>query len=224
MSYAHAKAVSNGSSAVLYMNEDGSKVIRSGGSRAWRNNNPGNMRYSVFSKSHGAIGSAGGFAVFPDLATGRAALSALLHGQPYITLTIYDAIERYAPPKENDPDNYRKLIATFTGLDVHRKLNELTAAEFENVLNAIQRVEGYVVGTEKPVRRVLGAKTEGRRLIAFLIEGETSYISKHMAISMADRQEIDAIVVRPKNGEAYLRAVPDGVAGNNLYSLAITKV
>lgn len=43
-------------------------TIRSGGTKAWRNNNPGNMIYSAkgFAIRHGAIGKAGGMAVFPS--------------------------------------------------------------------------------------------------------------------------------------------------------------
>lgn len=220
MKYIKARSSSKKSSSVLYIADDGSRIIRSGGSRAWRNNNPGNMRYTDISRRHGAIGSAGGFAVFPDKSSGIAALSALLHGQSYITLSIYSAIKKYAPPKENDTDGYLKQIARLTGLDTNKTLSELNDVEFQSVINAIQVIEGYAKGTEKSVRKVIGVKTNGKHLTAFLIEGHAAYISKSDAINLADEEEIDAVVVRPAGGEAYLRASADGLPGNNFNAIA----
>ncbi len=80
MPYIKARPSANNSANVIYISSDGSLTVWYSGSRAWRNNNPGNIRYTPFAKRHGAIGKAGGFAVFPDYNTGRAALSALLRG------------------------------------------------------------------------------------------------------------------------------------------------
>jgi hypothetical protein len=133
--------------------------------------NYGNLRYTWFARNHGAIGTAGGFAVFPDYPTRHAALSALLHGTSYFNLSIYSAIARYAPPQDNDAENYRRLVTRLTGLDIQHKLHDLTNDEFTQVIDAIQEIEGYVVGVEKPVRRVIGAILKDKGLIAFLIEG-----------------------------------------------------
>ncbi len=43
------------------------------------------------------------------------------------------------------------------------------------------------MGVEKPVRRIIGAILKDKRLIAFLIEGSGSYVSKAVAIDMAER-------------------------------------
>ena len=80
MVYVSARAYKEGSSDVLYITEDGRKVLRQGGSRSWRNSNPGNLRFTSFARAQGAIGTAGGFAVFADSLRGRAALATLLHG------------------------------------------------------------------------------------------------------------------------------------------------
>ena len=55
---------------VVYYLSNGDEVVRSGGTRAWRNNNPGCIRPGSIADAYGAIGSAGGFAVFPDEQTG----------------------------------------------------------------------------------------------------------------------------------------------------------
>ena len=128
---------------VKYYREDGSGVIRSGGSRAWRNNNPGNIRSATYE-----IGSAGGFAVFADYDTGFNAIVDLLSSTNYSRLSILEAISRYAPPNENDTTNYQNMIANFTGLDTTRRIIELSSNELEAVARAIQRIEGYISGTE----------------------------------------------------------------------------
>lgn len=220
MRYVSARASRKNPAWVLYIADDGSKIIRSGGSRAWRNNNPGNMRYTEFSRRHGAIGTAGGFAVFADTNTGAAALSALLQGQSYAHLSIFSAIAKYAPAQENDTDSYREHVTKLTGLNIQRKLSELTSNELDRVIRAIQQIEGYIVGTEKPVRKVIGTKTNGRHLSAFLIEGDAAYISKSIAIRLADNGEIDAVVVRSMGGEVYLRATADAAPGNNFNAIA----
>ncbi len=44
---------------------------KSGGSRSWRNNNPGNIEYGPFARSMGATGTDGRFAKFPSYEAGR---------------------------------------------------------------------------------------------------------------------------------------------------------
>ena len=87
---------------VIFVAVDGQEYKHVGGTRAWRNNNPGNIRMSDFSKRMGAIGSAGGFAVFPDEQTGATAVKQLLKTKNYANKTIAGAISRYAPPSENN--------------------------------------------------------------------------------------------------------------------------
>jgi len=71
---------------VQYFDEDGNMTIRSGGTRAWRCNNPGNLLKSHYSmsKKRRAIGFAGDekdeYAVYPDKETGREALIVMLLG------------------------------------------------------------------------------------------------------------------------------------------------
>ena len=76
--------------------------IGSGATKAWRNNNPGNMTYrGGFATRHGAIGSAGGMAIFATEATGRQALIDLLKSSNYNTLRITDLpVEPHSPKDE----------------------------------------------------------------------------------------------------------------------------
>ena len=52
--------------SVVYVDENGYRVLYSEGDRTWRNNNPGNLRPGTVSRRNGPIGVAGRFAVFPD--------------------------------------------------------------------------------------------------------------------------------------------------------------
>jgi len=79
------------------------------GSRPQRNNNPGDIEYGKFAQAHGATHAeqpAGRFAVFPDAATGFEAMRALLESRGYAGLTVSQALNRWAPPVENDTNAY----------------------------------------------------------------------------------------------------------------------
>lgn len=131
---------------VVYTTANGRRVRRTGGTRAWRNLNPGNIRYSEFSRNAGAIGQAGGFAVFPDEETGTRAISSLLRGQSYNNLTIARAITRYAPPSENNTAAYHRRIQQITGLNINRRISDLSDGELSRVVDAIRAIEGWEAG------------------------------------------------------------------------------
>ena len=131
---------------VIYKMPDGTSVKRTGGTRAWRNSNPGNIRYSEFARRVGAIGQAGGFAVFPDEATGMYAIEALLRTDSYNKLTVQGAISRYAPPSENNTASYHRRIEKLTGIPITKKMSELTPGELTRVANAIKQIEGWNPG------------------------------------------------------------------------------
>src|SRR3569832_1835267 len=90
-----------GKFTVHYFDEKGNMMNRSGGSRAWRCNNPGNLLASPYSRSKNrrSIGQAGDgkneYAVYPDYETGREALVVMLKGKIYSPLTLRAAIKRY---------------------------------------------------------------------------------------------------------------------------------
>jgi len=144
--------------------------VRARGSRAWRNNNPGNLVPGRQAEGNGAIGSDGRFAIFPDEATGMDALIALLRTGTYQALTVEGAMVRYAPPRENDTSGYISFIQRQTGLDPKLKMSSLTDAQLRAVAGAIRTFEGWILGdiytcdtTAAPdwVRSSLGCPTPG---------------------------------------------------------------
>jgi len=136
--------------AIHHPIKDGQDFIliefREGGSRSWRNNNPGNLRSSNFARKKQSIGSAGGFAVFESYEKGFEASLALLKTSTYIDLTIAEAIARRSPSNENDTARVQELIAYFSGLNCNRKIKDLYKFELESLNIAIQKVEGWKVG------------------------------------------------------------------------------
>lgn len=82
--------------------------------RPQRNRNPGNIEFGPFARAHGAVGSDGRFAIFPDDDTGFAALTALLKSEHYTALSIAQAVNRYAPPNENNTAGYVAKVCAWT--------------------------------------------------------------------------------------------------------------
>ena len=75
------------------------------GSRPARNHNPGDIEYGKFARAHGAIGTDGRFAIFATDEDGFAAMRALLMSA-YRGLTVEAALNKYAPPIENQTNTY----------------------------------------------------------------------------------------------------------------------
>ncbi|MDR0741676.1 MAG: hypothetical protein LBF28_02790 [Rickettsiales bacterium] len=133
---------------IIYTKPNGERYKKTGGTRAWRNNNPGNIIDGKFARSHGAIGVGGRFAIFPDETTGMAAIAALLRTESYNRLTVAGAISRYAPPHENNTTAYHKRLQQLTGISINTPMNQLTDTQLGHVANAIREIEGWDAGRE----------------------------------------------------------------------------
>ena len=74
------------------------------GTRATMNNNPGNIIWGEFSRTHGATGGDdAGYAVFPNQPAGFAALTALLTDPNYVHDTVGQAINSYLGHPSTNP-------------------------------------------------------------------------------------------------------------------------
>jgi hypothetical protein len=142
-----ASAVSGSGSTLTYTNADGTTTTLSGGSLAWRDNNPGNIRAGAFATAEGAIGQNNGFAVFPDLQSGTAALASLLDGPGYQGLSVDEAIAKYAPPSENNTGAYQAAVEAQMGVSGGTTLSSLTPAQMQTLQASIQKQEGYTAGS-----------------------------------------------------------------------------
>ncbi len=132
---------------VMVHQPHGATERRSGGSRSWRNNNSGNIRYGNFAVAQGAIGEAGGFAVFPNQEAGQAAQEALLRSPAYAHLSVNDAIAKRSPPSENNTQSLKNTIKRLSGLNGDERIGSLTSDQMRHFTAAIQRTEGWREGT-----------------------------------------------------------------------------
>lgn len=96
------------------------------GTLAQRNNNPGNLR-----SGPGQVGTAGGFAVFPDAQTGWEALARQVDLNISRGLNLFQffgggqGYPGYAPSSDsNDPNRYANFVAQQTGIDPSQRLDQ----------------------------------------------------------------------------------------------------
>lgn len=137
----------------MYVGNDGNIYEFSGGSRAWRNNNPGNIEDGKFARDNGAIGTDGRFAIFPDTVTGFNAIAVLLSTSAYQNLTIEGAINRYAPPNENNVEDYLKSIERQTGFSRSTPMNNLSKDNLLQLAKAMKKQEGNISGKKRLVSK-----------------------------------------------------------------------
>lgn len=126
---------------------DGEQLRRTG-DRNWRNNNPGNLEFAGgYSKSKGAVGHDGRFAVFPTMEIGMKAKEDLVFGKNYINLSIQGAISKYAPESDgNKVGAYVNQIVQATRATPDTVLKDLTPEQRTAMLDTINRVEGFRPG------------------------------------------------------------------------------
>ena len=126
---------------------DGTVQVRTG-DRNWRNNNPGNIEYGPFAKANGAIGGDGRFAVFPTLQAGQNAMKSLLfNSSSYAGKTIAEALTKYAPPSENNTQNYIQTVTSALGLPANTPMSSLTPAQQQKMIETMTKVEGFRPGS-----------------------------------------------------------------------------
>lgn len=159
----------------VYQMDDGSVETREGGTVAWRNNNPGNLKFEYAGSADTTVTSRRtpeaalaaaqgrysgvvaldqwGNAIFETEAAGRAAKAQLLtntHGER----TIPEMLERYAKDDYTGKANtgaYAQSIyaeGDRQGVDLRgKKINDLSDKEFEALLDGMKKVEGFREGT-----------------------------------------------------------------------------
>ena len=134
--------------------DNGDTVERKGGTIAWRNNNPGNIKWGLFAKSVKAISDGhGGHAIFATYADGVAAQKNLLFTdiRGYNKLSIKAAIAKYAPVSDpafkNEPDKYAKFIAFNLNVPTSTILSDLSDAQQTEMVKIMQQYEGWREGT-----------------------------------------------------------------------------
>ncbi len=131
--------------SVIYEAKNGDKLIKSGGTKAWRYNNPGNIRQSPLKIgiAH-KNGSKFQYAIFTNKDTGVLALVDLLKTK-YSHLSISKAMETYEPFNFK---NYIAFLVKVYKMNIYKKVGTLNTIEFANLVIGIERFEGWKEGKE----------------------------------------------------------------------------
>ena len=163
---------------VQYFDEQENMTIRSGGTRAWRCNNPGALLKSNYStgKDRRSIGTAGSgkyeYAVYPNYETGHEALVVMLRGSRYRNLTLLEASLRYVG---EDPGHGPK-IAKMSNLDPNRKISTLSDEEFGRYWKAIEKNERWEIGREDFIEKwiISGVHKKRGAITEYLVRANNS--------------------------------------------------
>lgn len=129
---------------VEYAAENGDILLRSGGTIAWRFNNPGNLRPGSKYTLHIGKGStkSGEFLIFPTVEAGRAEKKGLLL-RKYKDDSIAQMMELYAPRTENDTDKYLDYIIAKSGAGKEAIVGKLSESELGALMQAMEQYEGF---------------------------------------------------------------------------------
>lgn len=163
----------NGNERTYQMN-DGSIEKRTGGTVAWRNNNPGNLKFeyansadhtvrtsrtkekalsAAQSKYEGVVAlDQWGNAIFEDMDAGRAAKIKLLTGR-FSNLNVHNMIREYSKPDYSGKthwDSQEKTIynvARQQGVDLQdKKIGDMTSKELSALADGISKFESWKEG------------------------------------------------------------------------------
>jgi hypothetical protein len=209
----YIKARQGPKNSVIYTDSDGNEWIFEGGFIPWRNQNPGDLVSGNVSKRNGSIGSANGFAVFPDYKAGHAALLDSLktvHGDQDIPALMKD----YAPPSDNNNTaRYIRFIRKETGVNGDKKVKNFLKSEFEKLWKAIEQMEGWgkkagTIRSFKKKAQIIGVHLDKHGVIdRYNIEGY-GWVPKDEGISLTQQGKVDAIVATSPHGHLFLRGRP----------------
>jgi len=155
---------------VEYVDENGDRLLRSGGTIAWRFNNPGNLRPGPKYVLHIGKGNtkSGDFLIFPTAEDGRAEKKGLLL-RKYNKDTVAQMMEQYAPRKENDTDKYIAYITNKSGVGKQDVVGKLSESNLAALMKAMEQYEGFNAKAdtrqEKWVRSTKVTLSDGARPI-----------------------------------------------------------
>ncbi len=208
----YVNAKSGPKNSVIYTDSDGKQWSFEGGNRPWRNQNPGNLVQGSISKRNGAIGTAGGFAVFPDYESGHAALLYSLKNV-YGNKDISGLMKDFAPKESNDTKKYIKFLQKQTGITDDTKIKYFSKSQFEILWKAIEKMEGWgaKIGTIRSLEnkaQIIGVHFDEHGIIdSYNIEGY-GWVSKDTGIELTEAGKVDAVVCVSSHGHPFLKGRP----------------
>jgi hypothetical protein len=143
----YSAAVANNDGGVyktIYFDDSQFAKYQIGGSRSWRDNNPGNLRHGNNDIGVDRVGDNEGFRIFPDYETGFNELKRQIE-KTYLNYTIEQFVKTWAPAADhNNVEAYISALVNSTGKTRYTKIKDCNETQF---LLGIQKHEGFIEGT-----------------------------------------------------------------------------
>jgi hypothetical protein len=195
---------------VFYFDSAGNKYVATGGSLAWRINNPGLVHNrTLFSRKLKAIGSFGPYAIFSHPQEGRKALAAWIQSKKYFNSSLKALAEHYQP---KSPAAFASQLSSLSKIPPETKIKLLNQQELSRLLISIEKLCGYTpAGNEtfsllpKIIAKIENSKGKED---TYLI-GNNIVLSKKEAIEWIQSHRLDGVIVHEHSGAVHLRSRPN---------------
>jgi len=127
----------------VVLKHGGGVEMRTGGSVAWRQNNPGRLVMGELAKKHGAVGEAEGYAVFPSVLHGNKALEELVFVKSK-EKTVVEWVSGFVPIANQGA--YLTKLLEVNNIKSDQILWKLDNAQKKKFLATIGALEGWTEG------------------------------------------------------------------------------
>ena len=194
---------------IFYFDAFDNKYVASGGSLAWRLNNPGLLlSHSLYRTGYKAIGAYHQYAIFSHPLLGQEALRAWICSTKYYDSPLIEIAKYYQP---SHPEKYLSELCAITGFAPQTIPRSLLTNDFEKLLRALQKLAGFSPENEHQMSLLpkITARfyTVGRK-VEYYLAGYDNLLSKNQALEWVETHKLDAVIVHKSNGEVYLRSRP----------------
>ena len=195
---------------VFYFDSAGNKYVATGGSLAWRINNPGLVHsHTHFSRKLGSIGSFGPYAIFSHPQNGRKALAAWIHSKKYFNSSLKTLAKHYQP---GSPDVFINQLSFLSDISPERKIKTLSQKELERLLISIEKLCGYNSTDNETfslLPKIIAKIENGKDQEDTYLIGDSVVLSKKESIEWIQSHRLDGVIVQEGNGVTYLRSRPN---------------
>lgn len=194
---------------IFYYDQYDNKFIAKGGSLAWRTNNPGLVHsHSGAAIKQGAIGSSSGITIFSQSEYGEKALAQWLYCKKYYPEPLLKLAAHYSP---DNPKKVLEKLCELSFLDGDSIICSLSKNEFNALVWSIKKLVGYSeMGNEEfYVLPKISCRFYSKKAgIDLYLVGANEFLTKNEAIHRVEIHQLDAVIVRKKDGNIYLRSRP----------------
>lgn len=194
---------------VFYFDAQDNKYVASGGSLAWRLNNPGLLlSHSLHRIGYSAIGSYHQYAIFAHPVMGKDALRAWICSTKYCDSPLIEIAKHYLP---SNPTKYLNQLCAISGFSSEIMPHSLSPKDFDKLLKAIQKLAGFSPENEHQIAllpKITARFYSAKWKVEYYLAGYEDLLTKNQAIKWVETHKLDAVIVHKSNEEIYLRSRP----------------